>query len=85
MTLTTDYRTQKLQQFTIRAANSSQAEQHARAAWAIWNKGKTWEVGCKEIFPQGHDADSKSSNSGRSSKWRSTRLNGVKRLSSAGK
>ncbi|OXC69030.1 hypothetical protein AYX13_02319 [Cryptococcus neoformans] len=43
MTLTTDYRTQKLQQFTIRAANSSQAEQHARAAWAIWNKGKTWE------------------------------------------
>ncbi|OXG16984.1 hypothetical protein C366_03780 [Cryptococcus neoformans Tu401-1] len=33
----------RLRQFTTRAANASQIEQHAHAAYAVWAKGKSWE------------------------------------------
>lgn len=33
----------RVRQFTTRAANASQIEQHARAAYVVWAKGKSWE------------------------------------------
>ncbi|WVQ82555.1 hypothetical protein IAT38_004684 [Cryptococcus sp. DSM 104549] len=34
--------TTDLAAFTVRVANQAQQEQHARACYAIWNKGATW-------------------------------------------
>lgn len=40
----------RLRQFTTRAANTSQIEQHARASYAVWAKGKSWEVSLSFLF-----------------------------------
>lgn len=43
----------RVRQFTTRAANASQIEQHARAAYVVWAKGKNWEVSSSFLFASG--------------------------------
>lgn len=37
-----------LQEFTIRVANPAQAEQHARAGFAVWGRSQSWEVSARK-------------------------------------